>query len=80
MCWTVLYQTQYFLCSFRDKLQEHGVRINVIGNLTLLPEDLQALINEAMVSTKDHNKAFLNVAFAYTGNKSNTKKTIAFQN
>lgn len=51
----------------RDKLEEHGVRINVIGNLTLLPEDLQALINEAMATTKAHNKAFLNVAFAYTG-------------
>jgi ditrans,polycis-polyprenyl diphosphate synthase len=49
-------------------LKEHGVRITVIGNLSLLPENLQKLIQEAMFITKDHDKAFLNVAFAYTGN------------
>lgn len=50
----------------KDKLKEHGVRIRVIGNLTLLPADLQALVAEAMQVTELHDKAFLNVAFAYT--------------
>ncbi|XP_059485403.1 dehydrodolichyl diphosphate synthase complex subunit DHDDS [Neocloeon triangulifer] len=50
----------------RDKLKEHGVRITVIGNLSLLPADLRKLIYEAMSITKTHDKAFLNVAFAYT--------------
>ena len=51
----------------RDKLMEHGVCIRVIGNLTLLPQDIQKLIAQAMILTKDNSKAFLNVAFAYTG-------------
>lgn len=58
------------ICAFflaRDKLMEHGVCIRVIGNLTLLPQDIQKLIAQAMILTKDNSKAFLNVAFAYTG-------------
>lgn len=40
--------------------------IRVIGNIRLLPKDLQKLVAEAMEVTKGHNKAFLNVAFSYT--------------
>ncbi|XP_014473865.1 PREDICTED: dehydrodolichyl diphosphate syntase complex subunit DHDDS [Dinoponera quadriceps] len=48
------------------KLMEHGVCIRVIGNMSLIPEDMRKLIAEAMTITKNNNKAFLNVAFAYT--------------
>ncbi|XP_015599506.1 dehydrodolichyl diphosphate synthase complex subunit DHDDS [Cephus cinctus] len=50
----------------REMLMEHGVCIRVIGNLSLLPEDLIQTITKAMYITKDNNKAYLNVAFAYT--------------
>lgn len=50
----------------RDKLNEKGVRINVIGNISLLPNDLQATIARAMLMTRNNNKAILNVAFSYT--------------
>lgn len=43
-----------------------GVCIRVIGNLELLPEDVRKLIAKAVLLTKDNNKCFLNVAFAYT--------------
>ncbi|XP_011204581.2 dehydrodolichyl diphosphate synthase complex subunit DHDDS [Bactrocera dorsalis] len=48
------------------KLNEHGVRILVIGNLNLLPEDLQKLIAKAMTITEHNDKLFLNIAFSYT--------------
>ncbi|XP_061400299.1 dehydrodolichyl diphosphate synthase complex subunit Dhdds-like [Musca vetustissima] len=48
------------------KLREHGVRIRVIGNIALLPEDLQNLIAQTMLETETNNKLFLNVAFSYT--------------
>lgn len=48
------------------KLHEHGVCIRVIGNLALLPEDLQKLIAQAMLETEKNDKLFLNVAFSYT--------------
>nr|XP_046255408.1 dehydrodolichyl diphosphate synthase complex subunit DHDDS [Scatophagus argus]XP_046255409.1 dehydrodolichyl diphosphate synthase complex subunit DHDDS [Scatophagus argus]XP_046255410.1 dehydrodolichyl diphosphate synthase complex subunit DHDDS [Scatophagus argus]XP_046255411.1 dehydrodolichyl diphosphate synthase complex subunit DHDDS [Scatophagus argus]XP_046255412.1 dehydrodolichyl diphosphate synthase complex subunit DHDDS [Scatophagus argus] len=50
----------------RDNLEKHGVCIRVLGDLNLLPLDLQQLIAKAVVSTKAHNKCFLNVCFAYT--------------
>ena len=45
---------------------EHGVHIRVIGNFDLLPLDLRKLMAEAMLVTKENNKAVLNIAFAYT--------------
>ncbi|XP_037955381.1 dehydrodolichyl diphosphate synthase complex subunit DHDDS-like [Teleopsis dalmanni] len=50
----------------KDKLKEQGVCIRVIGNLSLLPTDLQELIHDAMIATEKNNKLFLNVAFSYT--------------
>ncbi|KAF7989469.1 hypothetical protein HCN44_008143 [Aphidius gifuensis] len=50
----------------KDKLMEHGVRVNIVGNMSLIPDRLRKLMAEAMTITKDNNKAMLNVAFAYT--------------
>lgn len=50
----------------RDKLHEKGICIRVMGNLELLPKDIQKTIAEAMLLTKDNNNAILNIAFAYT--------------
>lgn len=50
----------------KDKLMTEGVCIRIIGNLSLLPPDIRKLIAEAMLLTKDNNKAVLNVAFSYT--------------
>ncbi|XP_034489994.1 dehydrodolichyl diphosphate synthase complex subunit DHDDS [Drosophila innubila] len=49
-----------------NRLDEHGIRIRVIGNIELLPADLQRLIATAMLRTERNDKLFLNVAFAYT--------------
>lgn len=49
-----------------NRLDEHGIRIRVIGNILLLPTDLQRLIATAMLRTERNDKLFLNVAFAYT--------------
>lgn len=51
---------------FRDKLMEQGLCIRVIGNLSLLPEDLRKVIVKVMIITKNNKKLILNVAFAYT--------------
>uniref|UniRef100_A0A8C6WWP2 Alkyl transferase n=1 Tax=Neogobius melanostomus TaxID=47308 RepID=A0A8C6WWP2_9GOBI len=49
-----------------DNLKKHEVCVRVLGDLNMLPLDLQQLIAKAVVSTKHHNKCFLNVCFAYT--------------
>lgn len=62
----------------REKLMEKGIRIRVIGNYQMLPEDLQKLIADVMLMTCENNKSVLNVAFAYTSRDeiTNSLKTI----
>ncbi|KAL9889478.1 dehydrodolichyl diphosphate synthase complex subunit DHDDS-like [Glossina fuscipes fuscipes] len=45
---------------------DYGVRVRIIGNLSLLPDELQSLMAQVMLETEKNNKLFLNVAFAYT--------------
>lgn len=39
---------------------------SILGNLSLLPPDLQKSVSEAVLLTKDNDKAILNIAFSYT--------------
>ncbi|KAM6967364.1 dehydrodolichyl diphosphate synthase complex subunit DHDDS [Aplochiton taeniatus] len=50
----------------QENLEKHGVCIRVLGDLTMLPLDLQQAIAKAVVATRPHNQCFLNVCFAYT--------------
>lgn len=50
----------------KDKLMERGICIRIVGNLSMLPIDIQKLMAEAMLMTKNNSSAILNVAFAYT--------------
>ncbi|RVE44743.1 hypothetical protein evm_010595 [Chilo suppressalis] len=50
-----------------DTINEWGVRIYVAGRLSLLPEDLQKMVSQAMLATRHNNKLRLNIAYAYTG-------------
>lgn len=50
----------------KDKLMEESVCIRIIGNLSFLPVGLRKLMAEAVLLTKDNNKAILNIAFSYT--------------
>ncbi|XP_041089756.1 dehydrodolichyl diphosphate synthase complex subunit DHDDS isoform X2 [Polyodon spathula] len=40
----------------QEDLEKHGVCIRVLGDLTLLPLDIQKLIAQAVLATKHHNK------------------------
>ena len=57
----------------KDRLAEHGVRVRVIGNSSLLPQDLQDLIRQTEEITKDNNERILNVAFSYTSREEMTQ-------
>uniref|UniRef100_A0A671K5M6 Alkyl transferase n=1 Tax=Sinocyclocheilus anshuiensis TaxID=1608454 RepID=A0A671K5M6_9TELE len=43
------------LLTEQENLEKHGVCIRVLGDLTLLPADLQQLIAKSVVATKAHN-------------------------
>ena len=40
----------------KDRLAEQGVRVNVIGNLSLLPTDLQLLVEKATSMTRKNKR------------------------
>lgn len=50
----------------KDKLNERGICIRIVGNVSMLPPDLQQVMAEAMLLTQHNTNAILNVAFAYT--------------
>jgi len=50
----------------KEELDKHGVCIRVLGNITLLPKDIQEMIAEASNFTKHNSRAILNVCFSYT--------------
>ncbi|XP_043940129.1 dehydrodolichyl diphosphate synthase complex subunit DHDDS [Protopterus annectens] len=64
----------------RENLKKHGVCIRVLGDLSLLPLDVQQLIAQSVLETKHYNQCFLNVCFAYTSRHeiSNAVKEMAW--
>nr|XP_022292130.1 dehydrodolichyl diphosphate synthase complex subunit DHDDS-like [Crassostrea virginica] len=50
----------------KELIQKHQVCVRVLGNLTMLPMDIQELIAECVHFSKDNKRAVLNVCFAYT--------------
>lgn len=63
----------------KDLIQKHGVCIRVLGNIALLPLDVQQHIAEAVNFSKNNDRAILNVCFAYTAQDdiSNAMKELA---
>lgn len=66
-------------CSaFRENLKKHGVCIRVLGDLNMLPLDLQQLIAKSVLTTKSHNQyvIYLFYPFSYKPSKLLTHCTI----
>ncbi|XP_037025749.1 dehydrodolichyl diphosphate synthase complex subunit DHDDS-like [Bradysia coprophila] len=49
-----------------NKLNERGICVRIVGNLTLLPIDLQSIMAKVMLMTRNNDRAVWNIAFAYT--------------
>jgi ditrans,polycis-polyprenyl diphosphate synthase len=50
----------------RHLIDKYGVCIRVLGNINLLPRDIQEIVAEGVNMTKHNNRAILNICFAYT--------------
>jgi len=61
------------LLTEEQKLMEAGVCIQVVGDWSLVPKDLRAIMAKAMILTRYNTKAKLNVAFAYTSRNEITR-------
>ena len=52
---------------FKKDIQENNIKINVIGNIKLLPEDIQELLKKTINTTKNNKSFTMNLAIAYSG-------------
>ncbi|MDO9324726.1 MAG: polyprenyl diphosphate synthase [Methanoregula sp.] len=50
-----------------ERVTKYKIHVQMVGDRSLLPEDLQAAINAAEMATKDHTGFNLNIALAYGG-------------
>ncbi|CAR25310.1 ditrans,polycis-polyprenyl diphosphate synthase [Lachancea thermotolerans CBS 6340] len=50
-----------------EMAQKFGIKINVIGDRKLLPDDVLREVEAAETITKDNKRAVLNICFPYTG-------------
>ncbi len=50
-----------------EKVKENRVRVKVIGEIELLPENVREAANEVMEKTKDFDRYFFNIAIGYGG-------------
>jgi tritrans,polycis-undecaprenyl-diphosphate synthase [geranylgeranyl-diphosphate specific] len=50
-----------------ERVHEHGIRVRVLGQRDLLPEDVREAIEYAEEKTKDYDNYFYNIAVAYGG-------------
>ncbi|NYT04953.1 MAG: di-trans,poly-cis-decaprenylcistransferase [Methanomicrobiales archaeon] len=50
-----------------ERVHRHKIRIQIVGDRTLLPDDLRAVIDRAEERTAANDQFFVNVALAYGG-------------
>lgn len=54
------------LLNEEDNIMSNGIKIRVLGNINLLPDDIKELAAKVVFMSKDNNKIFLNIAVAYS--------------
>lgn len=50
----------------KEMIEKHEVCVRVLGNISLLPEDIQRTVAEVVNTSKNNTRAILNVCFSYT--------------
>ncbi|KAF9207852.1 cis-prenyltransferase [Haplosporangium sp. Z 27] len=54
------------LCEHSDLVNRYGIGIRVLGDDSLLPDDVRQVVRRAVDLTKKNNRAILNMCFPYT--------------
>jgi len=60
-------------CTQGKFLSDNDIKLKLIGDLSLLPDDLVKIANEAMEATKNNKSFVLNICFSYTSRYEITK-------
>ena len=62
-----LFKEKFISVLTDERVERYKIRVQMVGDRSLLPDDLQAAINTAEEATKKHSGFDLNIALAYGG-------------
>ncbi len=62
-----LFKEKFLQVLHDERVQKYKIRVQMVGNRSLLPEDLRQAVDAAEKATRDHTGFFLNIALAYGG-------------
>ncbi len=71
-----LFKKEFSRLSNDPQLQEKGIRVNFLGRLWMLDEELQEIFNELSEKTKNNSNFIVNFAIAYGGRQEVVDATI----
>lgn len=71
----LMFLLKTYLDDFIKKVDTENIKVNVIGDVTRLSEDIQILIKKAMEKTENNTGLVLNIAFNYGGRAELIKAT-----
>jgi len=62
-----LFKEKFLQVLHDERVQKYKIRVQMVGDRSLLPEDLRQAVDAAEKATRDHTGFFLNIALAYGG-------------
>jgi tritrans,polycis-undecaprenyl-diphosphate synthase [geranylgeranyl-diphosphate specific] len=60
-----LFEDNFYKLAKDERIHKHHIRLTVIGQIDLLPENVQKAIRTAVDATKDYDNYYYNIALAY---------------
>ena len=68
-----LFEKNFYLLGDDKRVHKNKIRVTVLGELELLPDNVKKAINYAVEKTKKYDKYFFNIAMAYGGRQEITQ-------
>jgi len=63
----LLFKEKFLKVATDERVHKYGIRVQMIGDRSLIPPDILATIDEAEAATKDYSNFYMNIAIAYGG-------------
>jgi tritrans,polycis-undecaprenyl-diphosphate synthase [geranylgeranyl-diphosphate specific] len=68
-----LFEKNFYLLGDDKRVHKNKIKVTVLGELELLPDNVKKAINYAVDKTKNYDKYFFNIAMAYGGRQEITQ-------
>ena len=66
-CLFAMFKEKFIGVLSDERVKKYKIRVQMVGDRSLLPDDLRTAVDAAEAATKDNTSFFLNIALAYGG-------------